>query len=44
MFLLVPALMRSGVGFTPALLAGIALTILLYFLTAAALARFGITL
>ncbi|MHA6719190.1 DUF3147 family protein [Sphingomonas sp. RS6] len=44
MFLLVPALMRSGVGFPPALLAGIALTILLYFLTAAALARFGITL
>lgn len=44
MFLLVPALLRSGVGFAPALLAGIALTILLYFLTAAALARFGITL
>jgi hypothetical protein len=44
MFLLVPALMRSGVGFTPALLAGVGLTILLYFLTAAALARFGITL
>lgn len=44
MFLLVPALLRSGVGFAPALFAGIALTILLYFLTAAALARFGITL
>ncbi len=44
MFLLVPALLRSGVGFTPALLAGIGFTILLYFLTAAALARFGITL
>jgi hypothetical protein len=44
MFLLVPALLRSGVGFSAALLAGIALTILLYFLTTAALARFGITL
>lgn len=44
MFLLVPALLRAGTGFTPALLAGVGLTILLYFLTAAALARFGITL
>lgn len=44
MFLVVPALMRSGIGFAPALIAGVGLTILLYFLTAAALARFGITL
>ncbi|MET3711284.1 hypothetical protein ABIC65_001986 [Sphingomonas trueperi] len=44
MFLLVPALLRSGAGFAPALVGGIALTILLYFVTAAALARFGVTL
>ncbi len=44
MFLLVPALLRAGTGFAPALLAGVALTILLYLATAAALARFGITL
>ncbi|MFZ5748807.1 MAG: DUF3147 family protein [Pseudomonadota bacterium] len=44
MFQLVPAMLRAGSGFALALLAGIALTILLYFLTATALARFGITL
>jgi hypothetical protein len=44
MFLLIPALLRAGISFPIALVAGCALTILLYFATAAALARFGITL
>jgi hypothetical protein len=44
MFLLVPAMLRSGVGFWPSLAAGCALTVVLYFITAWALARFGINL
>jgi hypothetical protein len=44
MFLLIPALLRSGTGFWWALLAGLALTVVLYLGTAAVLARFGITL
>jgi hypothetical protein len=44
MFLVVPAMLRSGVGFRPALGAGCALTVLLYFLTASIAARFGIQL
>jgi hypothetical protein len=44
MFLLIPALLRSGIGFWPALIAGIALTVLLYLVTVAVLARFGVTL
>jgi hypothetical protein len=44
MFLLIPALLRAGTSFPIALLAGCALTIVLYLATAAALARFGISL
>ena len=44
MFLVIPALMRSGVHFAIAVAAGCALTVLLYLATAAVLARFGITL
>lgn len=42
MFLLIPAMLRNGVGFWLSLGAGIALTIMLYLLTAALAARFGI--
>jgi hypothetical protein len=41
MFLLLPALLRRGVGFAPALAVGIGVTIVLYLLTTAVLARFG---
>lgn len=44
MFLVVPALLRHGVGFWPALAAGCALTILLYLVTAWTLAKFGVSL
>ena len=44
MFLLMPALLRASVGFWPSLLASCALTVVLYFLTAWALAKFGIEL
>lgn len=44
MFLLIPAMLRRGVGFAPALIAGCALTILLYLLTVAIAARMGIRL
>jgi len=44
MFLLIPALLRSGVGFWPALGAGILLTIALYAITVVIAARFGIRL
>ncbi len=44
MFLLIPAMMRNGVGFWPALLAGCVLTILLYLLTISFAARFGVKL
>jgi hypothetical protein len=44
MFLLVPAMLRAGAGFWTTLLAGCALTVLLYLVTAAIVARFGITL
>lgn len=44
MFLLMPAMLRAGAGFWPALAAGIALTAALYLLAAAVLARFGIRL
>jgi hypothetical protein len=44
MFLLIPVLLRRGVGFAPALIAGCMLTILLYLLTVAIAARFGIRL
>jgi hypothetical protein len=44
MFLVIPAMLRSGIGFWPALLAGCALTSALYFLTVWILSRFGIQL
>jgi len=37
-------LLRGGIGFWPALIAGMALTVVLYLITVAVLARFGITL
>lgn len=42
MFLLIPALLKRGIGFWPALIAGMVLTMLLYLLMTAALARAGI--
>jgi hypothetical protein len=44
MFLVIPAMLRGGVGFWPALIAGCALTSALYLLTAWILSRFGIQL
>lgn len=44
MFLLIPALLRRGIGFWPALIAGCAVTILLYTAMVAILARFGMRL
>lgn len=44
MFLIIPALLRRGVGFWPALGLGCALTILLYFLMVGITARFGVKL
>ena len=44
MFLVIPALLRHGVGFWPALVAGCALTIVLYAIMIWLLARFGISL
>ncbi|BAV66706.1 DUF3147 family protein [Sphingobium cloacae] len=44
LFLLIPWLLRHGVTFWPALLAGCALTVLLYFAMVAVLQRLGVTL
>lgn len=44
MFLVLPALLRHGIGFWPALVACCALTFGLYLLTVWALAKFGVTL
>jgi hypothetical protein len=44
MFLVLPALLRAGIGFWPALSASGVLTVLLYLATAWSLARFGINL
>lgn len=44
MFLLIPALLRRGAGFWPSLLAGCALTVLLYFVMTHLLARAGMKL
>jgi hypothetical protein len=44
MFLLMPALLRHGVGFWASLAAGCALTIVLYALTVMIAAKFGIRL
>ena len=41
-YLLLPWLMRNGTGFWPALAVSCALTVVLYLVTAALLARFGI--
>ena len=39
-----PAMLRHGIGFWPALIAGIVLTIALYLLTAILLARLGVSM
>ena len=44
MFAAIPWLLRHGLGFWPALALGCALTVLLYLLTVAIAARFGVTL
>jgi len=44
MFAVIPALLRSGVSFWPALAAGRLVTIALYVATVAILARFGVAL
>ena len=44
MFLVIPLLLRHGVGFWPSLVAGCALTVLLYLVTVWSLAKFGVTL
>ena len=44
MFLVLPAMLRAGIGFWPSMGAGCALTIMLYLVTAWSLARFGIDL
>jgi hypothetical protein len=44
MFLLIPALLRRGVDFWPALIAGCALTIAAYFVTVLVAQRFGVRL
>ncbi len=44
MFLVIPALLRAGVGFWWSLAAGCALTILLYFLMVFAAPKFGLRL
>ena len=44
MFLLIPALLRAGLGFWPALVAGCALTVVLYLCMVAIAPRIGVTL
>jgi hypothetical protein len=44
MFLLVPAMLRAGLGFWPSLLAGCLVTIILYSITVWLAARFGVQL
>lgn len=44
MFLVMPALLRGGMGFWPALGLAVLLTMLLYLVMAAALARYGLRL
>jgi hypothetical protein len=44
MFLVMPAMLRASVGFWPSLAASCVLTVALYFITAWALAKFGINL
>jgi len=44
MFLLLPAMLRAGVGFWPSMATSCVLTMTLYFITAWALTKFGINL
>ena len=44
LFLVLPVMLRAGVGFSPSMGASCALTIVLYFITAWSLAKFGIDL
>ena len=44
MFLVLPAMLRAGVNFWPSMAASCALTVILYFITAWSLAKFGINL
>jgi hypothetical protein len=44
MFLLIPALLKRGIAFWPALVAGCVLTMMLYGMMAWVLPRFGVTL
>jgi hypothetical protein len=44
MFALMPVMLRSSLGFWPSLLAGCAITIVLYFATAWLLSRFSVNL
>ncbi len=44
MFLVMPALLRAGIGFWPSLVLGCVLTVLLYALMASVGARFGLRL
>ena len=44
MFLVLPAMLRAGAGFWPSMGAGCVLTIVLYFVTAWTLAKFGVSL
>lgn len=44
MFLVIPALIRRGIGFWPALIAGCAVTVALYAIMTAALPRLGMKL
>ena len=44
LFLILPAMLRAGIGFWLSLAASCAVTVVLYFITAWALARFGIKL
>jgi hypothetical protein len=44
MFLVMPAMLRAGFAFWPSLAASCGLTVALYFVTAWALARFGVDL
>ncbi len=44
MFLMLPVLLKRGIGFWPALVAGCVLTIALYWLVALLAARFGLRL
>jgi hypothetical protein len=44
MFLVLPAMLRAGVGFWSSIGASCALTVVLYFITAWSLAKFGVNL